>query len=139
MKRPYNYNTKQREAILAHIASLKGAHVTVNQIVQHFEDGNFSIGQTTIYRHLERLVQEGAVKKYLLDGIIGACYQYIEREDDNWNEHYHLKCGECGELLHVRCDYVDGITSHIAENHDFQVDTNRTIFYGRCSNCRKAD
>ena len=132
--RPSNYNTKQREAILAYIASLGNTHVTAAQIVSHFENENISVGRTTIYRHIDKLIQDGKLRKYNVDGITGACYQYIVNNNDRYNQ-LLLKCEDCGELIHLKCNELDEIHRHIYINHTFKVNTKKTVFYGKCELC----
>ena len=75
MSRSTSYKTKQREAILGYIASLKDAHVTAAQISQYFAKEALPVGKATIYRHLDKLTENGVLRRYVSDGISGACYQ----------------------------------------------------------------
>jgi len=134
MNRPANYNTKQYEAILNYIISLNGAHVTPAQIVDHFESRDIHIGRATIYRHLEKLTESGVIRRYTTDGVSGACYQHINNTE-NCPEHFHLKCDGCGELLHLECEKISEINRHIFDKHNFQVDTLKMVFYGKCRHC----
>ena len=135
MRRPANYNTKQREAILDLIMSLAGAHVSAAQIEEYFEREGAPIGRATIYRHLEKLTQGGSVRKYITDGISGACYQYV-RGSENCGAHIHLKCEGCGDLLHIECEEFDDMRRHISAEHAFRVDAAKTVLYGTCDNCQ---
>lgn len=137
MNRPANYNTKQREAVLAYIASIDD-HVTAIQVVEHFKNQDITIGRTTIYRHLEQLTKSGKVRRYTIDGITGACYQYLACAD-NPKTHLHLKCEDCGELLHMDCDMMNEIKHHIFDEHEFQINFMKTVFYGKCSYCLQDD
>ena len=134
MKRPDSYKTKQREAILDYIISLEGAHVTAAQIALHFSKKDASIGKTTIYRHLDRLTENGNLRRYVTDGISGACYQYVGNEAIN-NAHLHLKCEQCGELFHLECEALDDLEQHVFDKHAFQVNTTKTVLYGTCDDC----
>lgn len=134
MNRPANYNTKQREAVLGYIAALDGSHVTAAQIVAHFKNNDIAIGRTTIYRHLDKLVESGQVRKYTVNGISGACFQYVKHEAD-CGEHFHLKCEGCGELLHLRCDRLNEIQRHVFDEHAFQINAMKTVLYGKCDQC----
>jgi Fur family ferric uptake transcriptional regulator len=135
MQRPSTYHTQQGERILDYMASLGGGHVTVSQIVRHFETEEPVIGQTTIYRHLEKLVQGGKIRKYLLSGGASACYQYITG-DKKCREHFHLKCEQCGILIHLDCTLLNKIRRHLLKSHNFQINTLKTVFYGKCEKCR---
>jgi Fur family ferric uptake transcriptional regulator len=117
--------------------SLGGGHITANQIARHFADGENAVGQTTIYRHLERLAAEGRIRKYILSGDKGACYQYIHN-DAKCREHFHLKCEICGGLIHADCDLLDQIQRHLLGSHRFRIDMLKTVFYGTCKKCLSA-
>ena len=134
MNRPLSYNTKQREAILKYIVSLGNNHVTAAQIVNNFEDGKVSVGRTTIYRHLDKLVQEGKLRKYTVEGISGCCYQYVDNREQ-CGKYLLLKCENCGELIHLDCDALNNIHQHIYQKHTFQVNISKTVFYGKCEEC----
>ena len=138
MNRPSSYNTRQSEAILSYIASLGGSHTTAGEITEHFAAGHNPISLTTVYRHLERLVENGTVRKFTTDGSSGACYQHTGGHNECVN-HFHLKCASCGDLLHLECGMMNEISRHVLEEHDFKLDSMRTVFYGKCSECIKKE
>ncbi len=130
------YKTRQREALLSYLMSVPGKHVTAADVCAHFRGQNAAIGATTVYRHLESLVDEGLVNKYILDAGSPACFEYI---GGCRNEVcFHCKCEKCGVLLHLRCDELEGIGAHLAAHHGFTIDPMRTVFYGVCDACRGA-
>ena len=135
MERSEGYNTKQRGAVLAYIASLGGGHVTAAQIVEHFGKENTPIGRATVYRLLEKLTDSGELRKYTVDGVSGACFQ-AARADKSCNEHFHLKCEDCGGLFHLQCDTLRKISRHIMNEHTFEINAMKTVLYGKCSQCR---
>ncbi|MDR1966538.1 MAG: transcriptional repressor [Synergistaceae bacterium] len=134
MKRPSSYNTRQSEAIIGYIASLGDGYATAAEIARHFEGEKAPIGVATIYRHLDRLVAMGKVRKYALGGASGACYQHIP--DGASSGHFHLKCDNCGATLHLRCEMLDEIPKHVYEEHSFQIDRDKIVFYGKCTSCQ---
>jgi Fur family ferric uptake transcriptional regulator len=136
-QRPANYRTRQGDRILEYLRSLGDRHVTVTQITRHFADSEELIGQTTIYRRLEKLAAEGAVRKYVFNDGKSACYQYIDAPA-LCREHFHLVCETCGALIHADCDLLDGIGTHLLGEHDFQINMLKTVLYGTCKNCLPA-
>jgi Fur family ferric uptake transcriptional regulator len=137
-KRPPQYRTRQGQIILDYMQTLGGSHVTVSQVVRHFADGGEGgIGQTTVYRHLEKLLAQGKIRKYLLNDGESACYQYVESGPD-CREHFHLKCEVCGDLIHADCNLLDKIDKHLMEEHDFQINALKTVLYGTCKKCLNA-
>ena len=66
------YKTKQRDTILKYMTDHKDSHVTVNGISDYLTGQGTHVGTATIYRHLERLVEQGLVRKYTLRGKPGG-------------------------------------------------------------------
>jgi len=131
---PVGYKTKQREAILNYLIMHKDSHVTVNSISDYLTAQGTPVGTTTIYRHLEKLFEQGFVRKYTVDATTCACFQYASQDKD-CHEHFHLKCEKCGKLIHLECSKLDGLLSHICAEHGFSIDPFRTVIYGMCREC----
>ena len=55
------YKTKQREILLEYLESVPGIHITASDVCAYFKEQGASIGQSTVYRQLERLVEEGII------------------------------------------------------------------------------
>ena len=134
MKLSNEYNTKQKEKLIAFLIKNKNRHTNVQEISSYLAEEGSPVGTATIYRHLDRLVEQGVVRRYVFDGKSGACYQYIG-EDGSCHEHFHLKCVSCGTLTHLDCDFLSGVNRHIYEHHGFTVNTSQTVFYGICPSC----
>ena len=131
------YNTKQREELLNYIATMPGVHFKVSDICDHFKSQGKNIGTATVYRHLERMVDEGIVNKYIFDSNSPACFEYIAKDDHCEAETcFHCKCEKCGKLIHLHCDELAEIQAHLQEQHSFTLDPLRTVFYGLCEDCR---
>ncbi len=135
MKRPNNYNTKQREAILDYIISMEGTHLTAARIVEHLDKEKVRIGRTTVFRQLDKLVKNEVLRRYTVDGISGACYQYIDNTE-NCRVHFHLKCEDCGKLTHLECETLLHLHQHVLDEHSFKINNLKTVLYGKCNNCR---
>lgn len=131
------YKTKQREYILAFLQNSAGRHITVAELVRHLQDNETPVGTATVYRTLEQLVEEGIVRKYVLDGKSSACYQFLSGEPHACTEHFHLKCTQCGQLFHVSCDYLNQLGEHLLEHHGFVIDHTKTVLYGLCAACSR--
>lgn len=129
------YITRQREQILAYFQQHAGGHVTAEELLEHLRQSGLPLGKATVYRTLERLVQQNIIRRYSLGVRQSACYQYISGEE--CRSHFHLKCVECGRLFHVECSLLEQTSMHIGRHHDFTVDPSQTVFYGRCGKCSK--
>lgn len=130
------YKTKQREAILSYLKKCGGRHITIDDVLEYLKMSGEKVGRTTIYRYMEKLAQQGILRKYFIEEGAGACYQYVD-EEKKCQEHFHLKCLQCGKLLHVECESMNNIEQHILEQHKFAIDNTKTVFYGLCEDCHK--
>ena len=131
------YKTKQMTELLTFLKSVQGSHVTVNDICDYFHTKGIAVGTTTVYRHLEKMVQEGVVAKYVVYGTCSACFEYIgSSEKENQTVYYHCKCEKCGKLIHLQCSEVESLKQHMMEHHSFEMNSLRTVFYGTCSECK---
>lgn len=133
------YKTKQRERLLAYLRSLKGGHFTVADVCDHFRAEGEAIGMTTVYRQVERMVDEGVVQKYNIDANTPACFEYVGEDPAHCADGicFHCKCEQCGALIHLHCEEIKAFTGHLKEHHSFVLDPRRTVFYGLCEDCQK--
>lgn len=132
MKQVQHYKTKQKTIIEEAIKCSKDKHITVDSLAAKLDKMGEKVGRTTVYRCLERLTEEGVVRKYQTAGE-SACYQYVSGEE--CHEHFHLKCEECGKLIHIECEKIVDLNAHINEHHGFSVNKLKTVLYGVCKEC----
>ena len=134
------YKTKQMSEILNFLQQMEGTHVTVADICDYFKKKGIAVGMTTVYRQLDKMVSEGLVAKYVIDGSSSACFEYTGDSRHECKEQtYHCKCEKCGKLIHLQCSEVENLTQHIKEHHGFKLNPLRTVFYGICSDCQKSE
>lgn len=140
MEQKKRYNTKQYEEILEYLSTCPGNHFTVNDLNIYFSQIGKPIGVTTIYRQLQRMLEEGLVTKYVVGPSDPACYEFHgDKSQAPISNEYHCKCESCGKLIHVKCEKIRDIEEHLEEHHGFKVDTHRTVFYGICEECQKKE
>lgn len=128
------YKTRQSAEILSLLAQNRERHLTAEEIYFLLKSKGETVGQSTVYRQLERLFSEGKVRKFAGADGLGACFQYAEN-GVVCRAHYHLKCVACGCLLHAECGFLNTLSEHIQKEHGFTVDNGRTVFYGLCADC----
>ncbi len=126
-----SYNTKQKDIVARFFEENKGCF-KVDDIYNGIIKSGEKIGRVTVYRQVERLLEDGTVRKFT-DDKNAAYYKLVERDD--CDSHFHLKCVKCGDITHLDCDEIGCIFSHIKEEHKFKVDLSKTVLYGLCSNC----
>lgn len=135
MAQANGYRTKQREKILEVLVKNQDRHLDAEQVAEYLKGQGTAVSKATVYRHLDRLVEQNLVRKYIVGDGFCACYQYCGDDIDR-HLHYHLKCVRCGELFHVACDFLDTLAAHILREHHFCVDSSKTVLYGLCEHCQ---
>jgi len=129
-----SYHTKQQQAVLDYMENSQESYFTVRQIAEHLKKEGRPAGIATIYRHLDKFAKEGIVQKIVLDGNSGAYYQYIP-DGYAGKCQFLLKCENCGEIINMGCNHMQELYLHVLEEHNFDVNPRRTMFYGKCGKC----
>lgn len=131
------YKTKKRDMLLEYLVSVRGKHITAGDVCEYFKAQGAEIGQSTVYRQLESLVDDGLIGKYLIDGNTPACFEFIGRDVQHKKDScYHCKCEKCGKLIHLGGDEMKPLQEQLLNRNGFVLDPNRTVLYGLCENCK---
>lgn len=132
------YKTKQRDELRTFLESMPGKHITAGDVCEYFKRSGKNIGAATVYRQLEKMVDEGLVTKYNIDATSPACFEYMGAHLSE-DACYHCKCQTCGKLIHMHCDELTELQNHILNHHGFSIDPMRTVFFGICRECAEAE
>ena len=123
-----SYNTKQKDIILKVIRKHE-REFTIKDIYNELKNNT---GLTTIYRMVDKMVEEKELNKFIGKNNI-TYYQYLEKcEHDN---HFYLKCDKCGCLVHIDCDCINDLSKHITKEHGFKLNKEHIIINGLCNKC----
>ena len=137
MSEKVRYNTRQHAMLIEHLKNNPGTHFTALDVCDYFRSKGESIGLSTVYRQLEKLVNEGVIGKYSTAPGNPACFEYIGTESHERSDTcFHCKCEKCGSLIHLHCDELKEIQDHLLNEHHFKLNPMRTVFYGICEKCR---
>ena len=137
MNQKKNYRTNQKELVLEYMQNHPDEHFTAAQLFACLKEDGKKIGLTTVYRHLDKLTEEGIVIKSVVDENTPACFELSGHEGHDEHICYHCKCVHCGKLIHLHCDEIAKLTEHIQKDHGFTVLSERTVFFGLCEECQK--
>lgn len=129
-----NYKTKQKSAVLQSVKNMGDKHFTIDNLCDILSKNGEVVGRTTVYRCVEKLSADGILRKFVMPQGESACYQYVG-EHNRCNEHFHLKCEKCGNLIHIDCDEMNGLAEHIKIHHGFSLNPLKTVIYGVCEEC----
>lgn len=121
-------NTKQREIILDILSKKENMfHPTAQDLVRLVLAEYPTIGQATIYRNINKLVEEGILIK------IPTTDNY--RYDINTHTHAHLVCKECGNVIDLYDDDYYKMVKNLESKYNVKIDETNLIFNGLCEEC----
>ena len=127
------YNTGKKEQIVAFLSKNASHSFAIEEICEKIiESGH---GKSTVYRIISELLAEGCIRRISDEKTRHCTYQYIGGEDCHC--HLHLKCRNCGELIHLDEDISNKFTKTLFDIRGFAIENGGMIF-GRCENCRLA-
>jgi Fur family ferric uptake transcriptional regulator len=94
----------------------------------------FAPGKSTIYRLIQKMTEEGLVKRLVGEHDRKFTYQIAAGEHCAY--HLHMKCTDCGRLLHMDDDESSKIMKEIFKTNNFKIDERQTVLVGKCRDCK---
>ena len=121
--------TPQRQLVLDAVRALD--HATPEQICAHVQQTAPAVNITTIYRTLDLLDRIGLVRHTHLGH---GAPTYSARE----HEHLHLVCHQCGTVMELPNELMNGLAAELVDRHGFTLDVSHLALSGICANCQEA-
>ena len=122
-------NTIQKDLVRNAVYEMK-RHVTANEVYEFIKESYPTIGKGTVYRNLDILVEEGALRKVEVS-------EGPNRFDFTLKNHYHVKCVKCCEVSDVDMDEIPDLMKKIHDTHGIEFLDYDISFKGICSKCRE--
>ena len=121
--------TRQRTAVSRALESADGFQ-SAQALHEAMRRSGESVGLTTVYRHLQALVDAGEV-----DVLRTADGESVYRRCQVEDHHHHLVCRSCGATVEVKGAAVEKWASAVADKHGFRDVTHTVEVFGTCSSC----
>ncbi len=128
-----NYKTGQRCRLLDFLEKHRDSSFSAEQIAEMIASEGGEISLSAVYRNLERLEQEGSVRRAAAGDGRKAVYQYTGGE---CGEHLHMQCVDCGSVIHLDHRTTEALRTAASSCEGFAIDERRTVLYGRCRDCK---
>ncbi len=120
--------TKQRLVILEEIRKVS-SHPTADEVHALVRKKLPKISLGTIYRNLELMAGQNQILR--LDGTGNQ-----RRYDGNTDDHFHLRCVQCGQVKDLLIDYPQEMEKKVALETDYELLSCRLEFVGLCPRCK---
>jgi Fur family ferric uptake transcriptional regulator len=122
-------STSQRTAVLDSLRA-SGRFRTAQDIYSDLRAGGARIGLTTVYRHLQKLADDGTIHT-----VQTADRQTAYRLCGE-GPHHHLVCVSCGSGIEIADAELDGWVEAQASRRGYSELTHRVEIFGLCPECR---
>lgn len=122
--------TAQRLAVLRAVSGRP--HGTADEVAEDVRDEIGVISRQAVYDALGLLSEKGLIRRIQ---PARSPARYEDRVGDN---HHHLICRTCGDMLDVDCAVGDTPCLTAADNSGYEIDEAEVIYWGTCPECLKA-
>ena len=123
--------TAQRLAVIRAVSACP--HGTVDDVAEAVHNDIGAISRQAVYDSLGMLAEKGLIRRIQ---PAGSPARYEDRVGDN---HHHLICRTCNQMVDVDCavGYTPCLTA--ADDSGYEIDEAEVIYWGRCPECSTAE
>ena len=119
--------TAQRLAVLRAVSDLP--HSTADDIHAAVRAEIGAISRQAVYDTLVALTDRGVFRRIQ---PAGSSARYENRVGDN---HHHLVCRTCGQMVDVDCAVGDTPCLTASDDSGYEIDEAEVVYWGRCPAC----
>jgi Fe2+ or Zn2+ uptake regulation protein len=122
--------TAQRLAVLRAVSDQP--HGTADDVYNVVRPQIGAVSRRTVYDALAALTDKGLLRRI---EPAGSPARYEDRVGDN---HHHLICRVCGQMVDVDCAVGEMPCLTASDDAGYEIDEAEVIYWGRCPDCQAA-
>ena len=119
--------SRQRELIYEALRQTE-QHPTAEMIYQWLKPANPSLSLGTVYRNLNLLADEGAIRRMAFP---------VERYDAKTMPHPHFCCDQCGAVYDLHLPYDAELDRQALVANGHEGTGHEVVFHGICTKCKQ--
>jgi Fur family ferric uptake transcriptional regulator len=123
--------TRPRMAVLTVV--YERPHADTDSILAAVREHLGAVSHQAVYDVLRALSAAGLLRKIQPPGSVA---RYESRVADN---HHHLVCRSCGEIVDVDCAVGASPCLTAADGHGYEIDEAEVVYWGQCPRCAAAE
>ena len=133
MSPPRQRATRQGDAVRSALRSARG-FCSAQDVYSVLRGEGASVGLSTVYRHLQALVDDGVVDViHTPDGE--ATYRYCGAPGDG--HHHHLVCRRCGRTEEIEARAIERWAEEVARERGYTEVDHTVELFGTCAACAR--
>jgi Fur family ferric uptake transcriptional regulator len=122
--------TAQRLATMRAVA--ERPHATADELADQVRSVIGAVSRQAVYDTLGALTEKNLIRRIQPPG---SAARYEDRVGDN---HHHLICRGCGEVVDIDCATGSAPCLTAQDTHGFEIEEAEVIYWGHCPACRAA-
>ena len=127
--------TRQGEAVREALR-VAGGFRSAQDVYATLRGEGGSVGLSTVYRHLQNLVEDGVVDViHTADGE--ATYRFCG-DTATGHHHHHLVCRQCGRTEEIEGRAIERWAGEVADQYGFTEVDHTVELFGVCPSCSSA-
>ncbi len=119
--------TAQRLAVLRAVSARP--HGMADEVAEYVRAEIGTISRQAVYDALAILAEKGLIRRIQ---PAGSRTLYEDRVGDN---HHHLICRTCGNMVDIDCAVGDTPCLTAADDSGYQIDEAEVVYWGTCPDC----
>ena len=119
--------TAQRLAVLRAVSSRP--HGTADDVAEAVRSEIGAISRQAVYDALRMLADKGLIRRIQ---PAGSPARFEDRVGDN---HHHLICRSCGQMVDVECAVGQNPCLTAPDDADYKIEEAEVVYWGRCPEC----
>jgi Fe2+ or Zn2+ uptake regulation protein len=119
--------TAQRLAVLRAVSQRPHGTAEEVELVARAEIG--AISRQAVYDALGALTGRGIIRR------IQPAFSPARYEDRVGDNHHHLVCRRCGQMVDVDCAVGDTPCLTASDDAGYEIDEAEVVYWGRCPEC----
>ena len=127
------YKTEQRKILLRLFSENAAESFSAEQVMALLPAGQVS--RSAVYRNLDKMVQEGLLRKTMDADGRKALFQYVDC--CRHCARIHLQCEQCGRIFHMENASDEARLRSVLDASGFSLDEQATMLPGTCRDCRQ--
>ncbi len=128
-----NRHATSRRRIVLQALMDQRSYVTPRELHTRLQREHPNLGQATVYRTLELLVEAGAATRFLQENNESK-YIYCPPR-----HHHHLVCTRCGLVEDIDGCVIPALGATLEKRTRFQIIDHAVTFFGFCAECKLPD
>lgn len=128
------YQTQPRKKLIDYLQRNAERQFTIDELLLEMDE---TVARSSMYRLLNKLTQEGIVRRSVRAGERQSAYQIIACQD--CHHHLHLQCTGCGKVMHLSDEATRKARKIMNGAEGFELDYEKSLLYGVCTKCQQRE